>query len=324
LNKLRSTAAREPTPAPPRSGDAPFSRAHAVINSRSGSAAGKSTDELEGILTSAFAAEGLKLTVEVVEPGKIAAKFKQVARGDADAIIAGGGDGTVRTAASLLVNSNKILGILPLGTLNLLARDLRIPMELPKAALAIAKGEVKAIDVAMVQDQVFLCQSIIGPASEFTELRQRLRGRPLREWLAGFVGLISRLRRSRRSLSLIIENANENRFVRALSLMVSNNCYGEQPSLMPHRPRLDQGCLGVYISTHRRGSALLGVRLKATLGRWRSDPNIEHMRAQSIVVDSVLPRIKASLDGEIEILTFPLTYVIRPQALRVLVPPAST
>jgi diacylglycerol kinase family enzyme len=323
LNKSQSATAREPTPSPPPSGNAPFSHAHVVINSCSGSAAGRSADELEGILTSAFAAGGPKLTVEVVEPGKIGAKFEQAARGEADAIIAGGGDGTVRTAASLLVKSNKILGILPLGTLNVLARDLRIPLELQKAASALATAEVKAIDVAMVQDQVFLCQSMIGPASEFTELRQRLRGRPLREWLAGFAGLISRLRRSRRGLFLIVENANEKRFVRALSLMVSNNCYDEQPSLMPHRPRLDQGCLGVYISTHRRGSALLRVRLKATLGRWRSDPNIEHMRAQSIVVDSVLPRIKASNDGEIEILTFPLTYALRPQALRVLVPPAS-
>jgi diacylglycerol kinase family enzyme len=251
------------------------------------------------------------------------AKLKQAAGGDADAIIAGGGDGTVRSAASLLVNSNKTLGILPLGTLNLLARDLGIPLEPQKAALTLAKAEVKAIDVATVQNHTFLCQSMIGPASEITELRQRLRGRPFGEWLAGIAGLISRLRRARRSLSLIVEDTNGKRFVRALSLMVSNNCYTEQPSLMLHRPRLDQGCLGVYISKHRRGSALLGVRVKAALGRWRSDPNIEHMRAQSIVVDSALPCIKASNDGEMEMLRFPLTYSIRPQALRILAPPPS-
>jgi diacylglycerol kinase family enzyme len=92
---------------------------------------------------------------------------------------------------------------------------------------------------------------------------------------------------------------------------------------MLRRPRLNEGCLGVYVSKHRRGSALLGVFLKAALGRLRSDPKIEHMRARSIVVDSVLPRIKASNDGEIEILTFPLSYCIRPKALHVLVPPSS-
>jgi diacylglycerol kinase family enzyme len=295
-------------------------RAHAVINARSGAALSKAPGEIEEIIGSAFADADRKVTVEVVEPEQLEAKLKRAAGSDADAVIAGGGDGTVRSAASLVLNSEKALGILPLGTFNRLARDLGIPLDLQKAALTLASADVKAIDVGMVQDRIFLCQSMIGVASEISEQRQRLRGRPLGERVLGYAGLLTRLWRARRGLSLSIEDTNGKRFVRALSLMVSNNCYGEQPSLMPPRPRLDQGCLGIYVSTHRRGSAILAVLVKAALGRWRTDPNIEHMRARSMVVESVLPRIKASNDGEIEILRFPLTYAIRPQALRVLVP----
>jgi diacylglycerol kinase family enzyme len=291
-----------------------------VINLRSGTAAGSPPEELEKILTSAFGERGCELTVDVVEPGQVEEKLRDAASGGAEIIIAGGGDGTVRTAASLLLNSNKVVGILPLGTLNRLARDLGIPLDLQQAAQALANAEVTAIDVAMVQDRVFLCQSMIGLGSEITEHRQRLRGRPLGKQLAGYSGLLSHLWQARRGLSLVVENANEKRFVRAMSLIVSNNCYAERPSLMLHRPRLNQGCLGLYISKHRRGPAVLGALFKAALGRWRSDPDIEDTRGRSIVVDSFLPRIKVSNDGELETLTFPLTYAIRPLALQVLVP----
>jgi diacylglycerol kinase family enzyme len=313
----------ERRPGRPPSGAASFSRAHAVINLQSGTAAGSPPDELEKILTSAFGEGGRKLTVEVVEPGQVEAQLREAARGDAEVIIAGGGDGTVRTAASLLVNSHKILGILPLGTLNRLARDLGIPLDPQQAALTLAQAEVTAIDVAMVQDRVFLCQSMIGLASDVTEHRQRWRGRPLGQRLAGYARLLSHLWRARRRLSLVVEDANEKRVVRAMSVVVANNCYAERPSLMLHRPRLNQGCLGLYIAKHRRGSAALGALFNAALGRWRSDPNIEHMRERSIVVDAFPPRVKASNDGELEILTSPLTYAIRPLALRVLVPPSS-
>jgi diacylglycerol kinase family enzyme len=307
----------------PASGAVPSLRAHAVINSRSGAAADKSPGEVEKLLTSAFAEGGRKLTVEMVEPDQVEAKLGQAANGDADAIIAGGGDGTVRTAASLLLNSNKALGILPLGTINRLARDLGIPLDLDEAALTLAKAEVKAIDVAMIQDRVFLCNSMIGLTPELTEQRQRLRGRPLGERVAGYAAVFLRLWRSRKGLELVVDDANEKRSVRVLSLVVSNNCYAEQPSLMPHRPHLDQGRLGVYMSKHQRGAALLGALLKAALGRWRSDPNIERLHGRSIVIHSQLPSIKASNDGEVETLTFPLTYAIRPLALQVLVPPAA-
>jgi diacylglycerol kinase family enzyme len=320
-------AARElkPTrrPAPPPGGDAPFLRAHAVINLRSGTAAGRPPAELEDILRSAFAEAGRKLTVDLVEPGQLEAKLKQAVRGDAEAIIAGGGDGTVRTAASLLLNSDKVLGIVPVGTLNRLARDLGIPLSPQEAALALAKAKVKAIDVAMVKDRVFLCNSMIGLTQQLSQQRQGLRRRSLGERLAGYANMLSRIWRSRNRLAVTVDDATEKRCVRVLSLVVSNNCYAEQPGFMLHRPQLDQGRLGLYISKHRSGAALAGALIKAALGRWSGDPNIEHLRARRIVIDSSLPRITVSNDGEVETLEFPLTYAIRPLALKVLVLPAS-
>jgi diacylglycerol kinase family enzyme len=54
-------------------------------------------------------------------------------RNDIDAVVIGGGDGSVRTAASVLGGTSVPLGVLPLGTLNHFAKDLAIPSIWPKS-----------------------------------------------------------------------------------------------------------------------------------------------------------------------------------------------
>ena len=56
-------------------------------------------------------------------------------------MVAGGGDGTLSCAAGQLAGTGRPLGILPLGTLNHLARDAGIPADLEEAAAVIAAGQ---------------------------------------------------------------------------------------------------------------------------------------------------------------------------------------
>src|ERR1051325_157929 len=77
-------------------------------------------------------------------------------------IVAAGGDGTVNSVASAVVESDKILGILPLGTLNHFARDLKIPFDLEAAAKTIVAGHVTRIDVAEVNNRIFVNNSSLG------------------------------------------------------------------------------------------------------------------------------------------------------------------
>jgi hypothetical protein len=64
-----------------------------------------------------------------------------VVRGELDAVVVGGGDGSIRTVASILVGSDVPLGIIPLGTLNHFAKDLRVPLIAERAVAVIACGE---------------------------------------------------------------------------------------------------------------------------------------------------------------------------------------
>ena len=60
----------------------------------------------------------------------------------AAAVVAGGGDGTVSSVASVLVGSNTPLGVLPLGTLNHFAKDVGIPLDLEGAVATVVAGHV--------------------------------------------------------------------------------------------------------------------------------------------------------------------------------------
>src|SRR5690606_30607554 len=65
---------------------------------------------------------------------------------DADLLVAAGGDGTITALANAMVNTDRALGILPLGTVNALAKDLNIPLELEEAMDVLAANQRQSID----------------------------------------------------------------------------------------------------------------------------------------------------------------------------------
>lgn len=92
-------------------------------------------------------AEALVLETTVEDPGLGMAR--EALGGGADLVVVGGGDGTVRAAAGVLAGTGVPLGVVPLGTGNLLARNLGLPLDDPDAALGAAlDGAERRIDLA--------------------------------------------------------------------------------------------------------------------------------------------------------------------------------
>jgi YegS/Rv2252/BmrU family lipid kinase len=80
-----------------------------------------------------------------------------------DLVVAAGGDGTVSAAASGLVDSETPLGIIPLGTANVLARELGIPVDLEAACRLLAGAHgIKHVDAMRVGDHYYLTQVGVG------------------------------------------------------------------------------------------------------------------------------------------------------------------
>lgn len=73
-----------------------------------------------------------------------------------------GGDGTVNEVAKALVNSDTVLGIIPFGSGNGLARDLHISMDSEKAIQTILEGNVRTIDYGSANGHIFFCTCGVG------------------------------------------------------------------------------------------------------------------------------------------------------------------
>lgn len=88
-------------------------------------------------------------------PGGIAALINDL-RQNYDVFVACGGDGTVRAVGAGIIGSNKILGVIPIGTGNDFSKSIRIPREISSAFEILESGSIQDIDVGLCNDFIFL------------------------------------------------------------------------------------------------------------------------------------------------------------------------
>lgn len=79
-----------------------------------------------------------------------------------DLVVAVGGDGTMNEVALGLFGTSTLMGIIPIGSGNGLARELGISMNIRKSARTLIDGKILHLDVCKLNDQRFLCTSGIG------------------------------------------------------------------------------------------------------------------------------------------------------------------
>lgn len=104
----------------------------------------------------------------------VAALVRESAASGAPRVLVAGGDGTLNTAAAELVGARTALAVLRGGTLNHVARDLRIPEEAQEALDLAAGGAVRRIDVGEVNGCAFLGSSSVGAYVHYVRTRRRL------------------------------------------------------------------------------------------------------------------------------------------------------
>ena len=133
-------------------------RAITLVNKGGGSVA----KGIAGSIGEALSRAGIDSEVILVEGKDCAARAADHVKQGAELIIAAGGDGTMSAVAGELAGSKARMGILPLGTLNHFARDLGIPPDLQEAAMVIAAGHTRAVDIAEVNGRTFVNNASIG------------------------------------------------------------------------------------------------------------------------------------------------------------------
>jgi YegS/Rv2252/BmrU family lipid kinase len=261
--------------------------------------------------------EPLWLETTPEDPGL--GQAKSAVSAGVDLVLACGGDGTVTACAEGVTNTGVALAIIPMGTGNLLARNIGLPMGLDEA-LAVALGGVQQpIDAGRVNDALFVVMAGLGlDASMLSDTSESLKKRL--GWVAYAISTVRHLGDRPMRVSISADGGRRRR-MRASALIVGNVGWlrGGLPLLPDARP--DDGMLDAVVLTAGGLSGWLSAVVAILLRRRRHDGIY---RIQFTELRVTLGREEPwELDGEVMGSTRELTVVAQPGALLLRMPPES-
>jgi diacylglycerol kinase family enzyme len=267
-----------------------------------------------------LSAAGHKSKIQVVQGSELTAALDSATRGRHEVVMVGGGDGTVSTAASKLMNSDKALAVLPAGTMNLFARSLGVPMKLNAAVEALAQAEVRAVDLASANGRVFVHQFSVGMHAKLIKLREKrdFASRLGKIKASGQAALDTFLNPPKIKAGLVMKG--EELVVSTTGIGITNNLFGE--GHLPYPDILDAGVLGIYVTRARRKRELAKFFLNMAIGRWRLNEQVDIYQADELILKlySRHRRLACAVDGELHDLETETAFRIHPKVLKVLAP----
>jgi len=292
-----------------------------VLNDSSGTGEGEAAAKR---LAEIFSAAGREARITVASGGgELQAAARRAAEEGCDTLVAGGGDGTVNTVATVALERQIPLGILPLGTLNHFAKDLGIPLELDEAAKVILEGVVCKVDVGEVNGRIFLNNSSLGVYPAVVRLRERYQATGWGKWVAALWASLTVLRRN--PFMGVRITVDDQAIVRRTSFVfVGNNEYRMVGLNAGARDSLAKGRLALYVMNAERRLGLLQMAWQVLRKGADDVKELDLLTVEETSVETRRRRLQVALDGEVVPLEAPLDYRIRPAALRVRVPPSTS
>jgi diacylglycerol kinase family enzyme len=293
----------------------------AILNRDGGTLRTTDLDALSAFMRETLTKAGHTLEIETV-PGReiVAALERARLRGDVEAVIAGGGDGTISAAATHMMNTGKALAVLPAGTMNLFARGLGISLTLEEAIEGFATANERTVDIATANGRPFVHQFSIGLHARMVQLRSRFEyGSRIGKIFASARAALSVLRHPPH-IDIALDIGETELRVTTTGLGISNNVFGE--GHLPYAEKPDGGVLGIYIAGPANRLELLWFFLAMMVGRWKETEIVEIHECETAVLRILSPlrRERCVIDGELATLEKETVLQIQPRALRVLTP----
>ena len=291
-----------------------------IINGNAGILAGEDRESVLGRIRQAFAEEGVDAEIRVLSGEALRVAVANACDSDAERIFIGGGDGTVNLGAAMSAAADKVLAILPMGTLNLYAQDLGIPLEPADAVRALVNGRVRRVDYAEVNGNLYLGNSTVGILPPLTAQHEKTRGASILRRYGSILRVAARLLWRNPRFQATLHMAERDLKMKVHGIVICNNAYHDAYSLFSEPTPIDSGKLTVYMNRNptRRGMLMLALRL--LLGTWRKDRDIEAFPTREVTIETRRRRLRTVTDGEILELWTPLRYRVVPLGLRVVVP----
>jgi len=254
---------------------------------------------ITAVCTSLGWAEPLWLETTAEDPGTGQAR-RAVEQG-ADVVLACGGDGTVRSVAQALAGTGVALGLVPMGTGNLLARSVGVPTDLTSATRVALTGDDRTIDVGHVrvdgsdEERVFLVMAGTGlDAAIMQNTDEALKARVgrLAYVITGFRAMFGPQTR----VTLSVDDGPPLRR-RSRTVVVGNiGTLLAGIVLMPDAA-FDDGKLDIVNVAPKGLAGWIAVLLRVITRRRHGHPRIEHWQAREVVITTEAPQA-AQIDGD--------------------------
>lgn len=213
-----------------------------------------------------------------------------------DAIIAAGGDGTIRHAAVALIGTDVALGIIPVGTGNVLAHEIGLARTPTAIAAMLLEGPVAKVACAQANGEPFLLMVGAGfDARVVGALDQRLKSRVGKAAYAGpLIGAIIR------PVDTLIVTVDGRRHVATWAVIANARHYGGRFVLAPRTGILERGLEAILFKTRSR-AVLFGQLMSLAAGRL--EPRAAHggeieMLACSRVTVAARRPVPVQIDGD--------------------------
>lgn len=239
-----------------------------------------------------------------------------------DTLIAGGGDGTVRTIVDAIASESADLrlGILPLGTANSLCRSLHIPADPHLAAIELARGTTRRMDIVqMTTPTATLYYANLAHGGNTQRVIDSLTDEMKQRWgpwcyVRGAIGVLTDLQGF--PMEIQIDDQPVEPFS-VWTILLANGRWAASTVEAAPDADLEDGLLELIII--QDGTPLDQARLTGEflLGTYLDDPNVVHRRVRQV---RVVCRDDGRFTADGEVVCAPwITFRVLPQRLRVIV-----
>lgn len=288
-------------------------KVQAIINPISGVG---SKRKIPKMLEALCEKENCSLSVAFSEyPGHASELTRQALEEDVHLILAVGGDGTVNEVARAMIHSDAVLGIIPKGSGNGLARELHIPMDVKKAIELIAKGHVTTIDCCKANGRVFFCTCGVGFDAAVS---QKFAGEKRRGSLTYLKNTIEEyLSYQPEPYELLIDNQSiqEKAFLVACA---NASQYGNNAFIAPHA-NIQDGQMDITILSPFTPLDIAPLAIQLFTKHIDRNSKIKTMKARQATIIRQHPGVM-HLDGEPVMAEARIDITVEPKALKVLTP----
>lgn len=263
----------------------------------------------------ALAARGCVVTVQHTEhPGHAEELARAALTGPYDAVVAAGGDGTINEVANGLIGGSLPLGLIPLGTANVLAVELGLRVRAASAAAAIAAGRRRRVHLGRVDGRRFLLMAGAGIDAEVVAGVDLALKRRTGKFAYLFQTLVSALRYGYPPLRVVIDGVAH----RAFGVVVCKGRHYGGPFIAAPRANLEEPGLEVCLLGRAGLNGTLRAGVALMLGRLGRLPEVSILPAREVTIEGA---DGAPLQGDGDILAhLPCTITVAEETLELLAP----